>query len=67
MKKYRIKTEGLDNEVGTILLGYQGKNLMRLDIAPKQLFVLELIEDTDTLNEVKSVFPDAIDVTNLPM
>jgi len=66
MKKYRIKPQGIDDEIGTILIDYQGKNLVKLNHCPTQLFVAELIEDTDQLQNIKNVFPDSIDVSNLP-
>ena len=32
---------------------------MKLNIAPKQIYILDLIDNTDFFNDVKQVFPNA--------
>lgn len=60
MKRYRIKPQKLDEEVGRILIDDNQKVFIRLDYAPGELFIGELIDDTSSFVEsIKSVMPDA--------
>lgn len=60
MKRYRIKPQKIDNEVGRILIDDNQKMFIRLDYAPGELFIGELIDDTSSFVEsIKSVMPDA--------
>jgi len=60
MKRYRIKPQGVDEEVGRILIDDNQKVFIRLDFSPGKLFLGELIDDTSSFIEsIKSVMPDA--------
>lgn len=60
MKRYRIKPQGVDEEVGRILIDDNQKVFIRLDFRPGKLFLGELIDDTSNFVEsIKSVMPDA--------
>lgn len=71
MKKYRIKPLGEDNEVGRVVFQDDEKIYLRLDIAPKQVYTLELMEDTEFLKLVEKEFPsptdEQIDLTKIPL
>jgi len=59
MKKYRIRPFGRNEEVGRAVFQDDGQVFMKLNIAPKQIYILELIDNTDFFNDVKQVFPNA--------
>ena len=59
MKKYRIKPFGRNEEVGRVVFQDDGQIFMKLNIAPKQIYILDLIDNTDFFNDVKQVFPNA--------
>lgn len=60
MKRYRIKPQGVDEEVGRILIDDNQKVFIRLDFSPGKLFLGELIDDTSNFVEsIKSVMRDA--------
>jgi len=59
MKKYRIKPFGRNEEVGRVVFQDDGQVFMKLNIAPKQIYILDLIDNTDFFNDVKQVFPNA--------
>ena len=55
MKKYRIKPFGKNEEVGRVVFQDDGQVFMKLNIAPKQIYILDLIDNTDFFNDVKQV------------
>jgi len=59
MKKYRIKPFGRNEEIGRVVFQDDGQVFMKLNIAPKQIYILDLIDNTDFFNDVKQVFPNA--------
>ena len=58
MKKYRIKPFGRNEEIGRVVFQDDGQVFMKLNIAPKQIYILDLIDNTDFFNDVKQVFPN---------
>jgi len=60
MKRYRIKPQGVEDEVGRLLVQDSGVLLIKLNIAPKQVYIAELIDDTSNFIEsVQEIMPDA--------